>query len=290
VLTSPNFSGTIGSSLVFQVKIDLSLYQADTITLTLFYSDFEIYSESYLLASGQHSIIVMKNVSCISGDPQALTIKIKPQSEVMHEIFKVDYFVWGIASASQSKVNMSASTLGSKLGISMISDNQLFMSEYTSLPNEIGLSDLVYKVPAIDASVVYITQNNDEVLHVFRVDSLKNLNHSVYSSLLNEELVDTNVTSVSSSRIYESEEVLVAYIKNGRPYAKVFLNGTFSETLNLPVPDTAVCERVSVFNCTDMYALVIVTTSSGANYLCMSGKVISNCIENISVELGISFS
>lgn len=283
VFESPLFSGKVGKSLVFQIKLDLEILVEDSIEVFVGYSGFQIYFDKMDLMPGRQSLFFMKSVDCVSDQPLSLELKVRSVGGFTQKIYRVDYFVWGGSHTDDKSAILSASTLRDQFALAMVFDGQLYLANYEELPSEILASDLVYRIPAKDVSVCFVEEDGQSRLHIFRVDGLNNLNHSRLEYAFNEELLDTSVSAVTSARVYDSEKMLVAYIKSCKAFARLFDRGGFSDEIVLPVPASAVCERVSIVNNTKTAVLVIVTTDTGANYLCISNNE-AGISENIKLK------
>lgn len=267
VVVSPFFSVGVKTSLVFQVGVDLTLDVADSIDIVLVFDGFEILRERRLLGAGSHSLFLMKSVQVADSASKNLTIKISPNIQANHSLSKVTYFVWGIGTSAEGEAEMSVDAMEGRLAVAIVVGGQLFVAEYSSIPGEIRPSDFVYKTECLAASICFVMEAGVPLLHLFRVDASKNLNHSRMATFRSEELVDEGVEFVASANIRGGSEALAVYVKEDEVISRTLARDTFSSATLLPKIAKSQPKHISIVKNTSDRVIVIVTTKSGATYM-----------------------
>lgn len=293
VYTSPVFKSLPGDVLCFHVKIKMTHEISSSVTVKLVFNSLNIYTETRDFDTGVSDMLIMKSVPVFEGSLSSLNVVIEGDSGYTGVVNSITVFVWGanIEQGTDSK-QMCVSYYENNLCVSYIFNGRLYKYEGDLSLSSINDNDFIFVMSATYHATAY-TRGLNPQLYLFRINNNKELFYSSMVTPRQETYIDENITCVSAATVAKkaSGSIVIGYIKNGKPYYRVFDGSIFSAEQSFGLPQGLYTD-IKVFggDKTD-FNYAIVTNSNGANFLLCSieESADNNKIEMLTARFGFSF-
>lgn len=280
-----NFS--ITGKTYIQIKAMFNSILAGEIGVELLAGDMPLVQETRTI-DGQTQVILMKTFEpSLLGDYN-ICLRVKILSESFScQIENCQLVTWGcVASNKTSGMCMRLLSHDGGVLVSYAHNNQIFMATSPVEKRSLDKSDFILLASGISHSFAVDKQNR---LYFFRVDASGNLFYSKYSNLADETKIDSSVSVVFARKCNEKmpEDILICYIKDGRPMYCCMTNGIVASSteFSLPLGEFSDIQIVDAPESDQMF--VVCKHKNLSNYIMhtVDEKSIENFVENLSATI-----
>ncbi len=255
----------------FQDKLIVKSTIAGKLNLEILINGVPILAEEREVVQGENQIMLLKIYTIAEPGEAEVTIRLKPALNFACTVISNTMAVWGAVSVLEKNVvEMRALKHNNMIWVSYC-DNQKIMLAKTELSQK-SLSPNIFVEVASGISHSFCEDKSGKV-YLFRVDASGNLFYKPYGEVTSETKIDDNV-SVCYAKVCPTEaeeDVLICYIKNGRPCFKNMTNGHVSSLKYFDVPAGKYI-NVTIANSNVNRMFVICTHSNLSNYIMYSSS------------------
>ena len=287
-------------SVVVQGEVDIVTTSAVELSLTLILDGFEVYSKNLSLSAGDHSISVMKAINLVGGTSEELILRVAFTNGSEIYIKGYNFFVWGYGESldlgvSASEPKISATEKNDNYVITFSLDGKSFVCYREAFPENLNFESFSYFGDFSYVEPIYEGEDENLSLRLFAISNNANLvafNGEVLGVSEDEgEIIDTDVISVSATKVNESDEIVVVYARSsGEVKYFSIIDGTRSAVMTLTTMDEKIREVSLIQNC-ETTTFLVVGLESGRSYLFSSVTSVSwaDKLSRIAFNMEVSF-
>ena len=259
----------------FQLKVVSSALVEGSIAVELLLDEVSVITETRTLAEGENQTILTKAYRASKPTAANLSARVTiTSSSFTCQIKNCGLVVWGdIAEINTpASADIRALALDGQAIVSYCDEGKIYaattaVAEKSFLPTD-------FSFVASGISHCFAKHKTSGDIYFFRVDSAGSLYYCNHTKSTSEVKLDDGVSWVSARCCPQTfkEDILITYIKNGKPCYKNFTNATVGSCLqfNLPSGSYSKVEVADAPTSAKMY--VICTHTNGSNYILMSAE------------------
>ena len=270
-----------------QNKLIISASQVGKIQIELLVNNIAVCSEEREVDIGENQFIIMKTYTPEVASVLDISVRIKLLSQNYSCIFVSNMLIlWGDVYASENLtaihtrvLNLSDTTL-----ISYNENQRIFFTDANIKEQSLSQSD--FKFLASGISHCFAVHKTTQEIYFFRVDASGNLFYSKYSDIANETKIDEDVSVVFARQCVSAcqEDILVCYIKQGKPVFRCMTNNTIGSATYFKLPSGDYTD-IDIVDAPELSNMIVVCTHKNlSNYILQSnnGADISNFVETLN--------
>lgn len=257
-------------STIFQDKLMVKSTIAGKLSLEILVNGVSVLAEERDITIGENQIILLKAYEPPKECDATITLRLKATQNFACTITSNTMAIWGLVKeeGSSTSVEMRTFIYNNTLWLSYIENQKIMLSELTLESKSLLPSE--FDEVASGVSHCFAQDKSGEV-YLFRVDASGNLFYKPFNKTVSETKIDEGV-SVCFARLCPNtcaEDILICYIKDGRPCYKCMTSGTVSSRQMLDVP-AGLYVNISIANTNLNRMFVICTSSNLSNYILYS--------------------
>lgn len=271
----PAISLVKDQDICFQIQINVSSSQSDTIKTSIYLDETEIHEEDNQIEAGTNEFMIIKTFTPIATKQHKVTLVFKNTSASNTvKILSVKLVILGISGLSEnSAIEMNALAFGENIIVSFIDSNQLFYQICKPEPQSISKEKFIKYSKAISHCFMKKSSSSisKEDLYLLVVDTENNLKLVSPFSAAEEVLLDTGVSFVCGSLLEDHEDQnLIVYVKGGEVYYSTITDNKIIKGRKIPLSDTNFKEVCIATNNESEYVYLIATNQDNSSYILRS--------------------
>lgn len=278
----------------FQNNIVLSCLTEGEVAIELLLDGVVVESISRTIKSGENALLLMKTYSpkLYSGVDVDIRIKCVSANYTVNVISNI-LAVWGAVADLNASAPSSIRSLvlDNQVVVSFVEKNKIYYALVNKQEQSIASGDFSQIATGISHCFALDKSHN---LFLFRVDTNKNLYYCQFGTNQAETLIDTNVNCVYASKCPDSmqEEMLICYLKNGKPSYRTYKNAVIGAECIFDCPNAKYSDIYVAKTDTANRMYVVCTSSNGNNYIFISEEdsLLSGFAENLSIGAAMTVS
>ena len=256
-------------STYLQCKAIFDATTKGKILLELLIDELPVLAEERELNVGETQVILMKSYTPATNAEVNVSLRVKIITDSYAcKLTNCVLGAWGsvYSTGNDLAVHMRTLCYNDNLLVSYNYNNSIFVAQTPIEEKSFAPSD--FSVIASGISHCFATDKND-TLYFFRVDASGNLFYSKYGNLLQETKLDTNVSVVFARKCNNSmqEDMLICYIKNGKPVYRCMTNSVIGSQTQFTLPSGAYIDIEIADTTNSEQMFVICTHSNYSNYI-----------------------
>ncbi len=259
----------------FQLQLICLSNTTGDVAVEILVDSVPVVSEERSIASGENQLIITKAYTPAKVCNVNLAARITVLSNNYScKITSCSLVMWGAISEVNvlNSVDIRGLTLGENVLVSYTESGKIYAATTSVEEKSLLASD--FSLVANGISHCYAKSKKDDEVYFFRVDSIGNLYYSISDNgaMGQETRLDIGVSWVSARVCPNSysEDIIVCYIKDGKPLYRCMTNHVMgsASAFTLPVGSYSKVEVADAPESQKVY--VICTHTNGSNYILMS--------------------
>ena len=278
----------------FQNNLVVSAESSGEIIVELLLDGVVVESISRLLSIGESALLLMKTYSPKASAEVDIDIRIKCATQNFAVNVLSNFLaVWGAVADLNAAAPSTIRSLvvGNQVIVSFADKSTIYYATTNLQTQSITRSQFSQLGSGISHCFALDKSNN---LFLFRVDHNKNLYFCNFGENQSETLVDSDISVVYAACCPQTmrEDILICYIKNGKPKYRTYQNQSIGGECNFDCPAGEYVD-VYIAKANDLDRMYVVCTDKkGHNYILISQKdsMLSGFTENLAVAVSFSVS
>lgn len=271
----------VSSNICLQSKVRIEAKTEEVISVSVIVDDNQIGGFDQKLKVGENDIIIYKTYTGEENTEVDLKIVITGSATNEKIIQSVNTVFFGVASGNTNEeIEMRAVQTSTGVVVSYIVGNKLFVGR-----SENGEIEFNMHAEALSHSIIKRESDLEEKLQIFFVNNENKLYFCDFD-MKNAIFIDDNVSRVFAKTmpVGGDDEVVVCYIKNGKPMYKTLTGSVFTIAREMPFPSGKYID-IRLVDSSDNFVYAIATNVANANFVIKSVLEISTgkFTESVSV-------